>query len=44
MLIGTNLKTANLTGAALTSADYDPQETHFPTGFDPVQQGLKCDR
>lgn len=44
MLIGTNLKTANLTGAFLAAADYDPQETHFPNGFDPVKQGLKSDR
>lgn len=44
MLIGTNLRTANLAGAKLESADYDPEETHFPAGFDPIVEGLKADR
>nr|MDF0365164.1 pentapeptide repeat-containing protein [Nodosilinea sp. TSF1-S3] len=44
MLIGTDLQTATLTGAVLVAADYDPHDTHFPAGFDPVQAGLKSDR
>jgi uncharacterized protein YjbI with pentapeptide repeats len=44
MLIGTDLRTAMLSGTKLDVADYDPQDTHFPPGFDPVQQGLKADR
>ncbi|MEY3300362.1 MAG: hypothetical protein RLZZ597_3622 [Cyanobacteriota bacterium] len=44
MLIGTALRTAILTAAQFHQADYDPDETHFPPGFDPVQQGLKADR
>lgn len=44
MLIGTDLRTATITAAQFHQADYDPQETHFPQGFDPVQQGLKADR
>jgi len=44
MLIGTDLRTATLTAAQLHAADYDPEETHFPPGFDPGQQGLKADR
>ncbi|HIK43681.1 MAG TPA: pentapeptide repeat-containing protein [Leptolyngbyaceae cyanobacterium M65_K2018_010] len=44
MLIGTDLRTTILTGTQLDMADYDPQATHFPAGFDPVQQGLKADR
>ncbi|WP_199325071.1 pentapeptide repeat-containing protein [Phormidium sp. FACHB-1136] len=44
MLIGTDLRTATITAAQFHQADYDPDETHFPSGFDPVQQGLKADR
>ncbi len=44
MLIGTDLRTATITAAQFHQADYAPQETHFPPGFDPVQQGLKADR
>lgn len=43
MLIGTHLRTAIITNAQFAAADYDPQETHFPYGFDPKQQGLKAD-
>lgn len=44
MLIGTDLREANLAGAVLAEADYDPVETHFPQGFDPVAAGMKSDR
>lgn len=44
ILIGTNLQTAKLAKAVLAAADYDPHDTHFPEGFDPVQEGLKSDR
>lgn len=44
MLIGTDLRTALITNTQFASADYDPQETHFPQGFDPQKQGLKSDR
>lgn len=44
MLIGTDLRTATITDTQFHQADYDPQETHFPPGFDPVQQELKADR
>ncbi|QQE64569.1 low-complexity protein [Leptolyngbya sp. BL0902] len=44
MLIGTDLRTANITDTQFHQADYDPQETHFPAGFDPIQQAMKADR
>lgn len=44
MLIGTDLRSATLTKTLFQAADYDPQETQFPAGFDPKQHGLKADR
>ena len=44
MLIGAELQEANLTAADLKDADYDPVETRFPLGFDPIKAGMKSDR
>ncbi|MDB9529194.1 pentapeptide repeat-containing protein [Oscillatoria sp. CS-180] len=44
MLIGTDLRQATLTDADFHGADYDPAETHFPDGFDPVIAEMKSDR
>ena len=44
MLIGTDLRNARLAGANLAEADYDPEATRFPEGFDPTTAGLKADR
>ena len=44
MLIGTDLRECNLAGALLESADYDPHETHFPAGFDPIAADMKADQ
>jgi uncharacterized protein YjbI with pentapeptide repeats len=44
MLIGTDLRQAVITDANFHDADYDPAETHFPEGFDPVQADMKSDR
>ncbi|MGD1905081.1 MAG: pentapeptide repeat-containing protein [Leptolyngbyaceae cyanobacterium] len=43
MLIGTNLRTAVMVSAKVESADYDPEETHFPPGFDPIAAGCVKD-
>ncbi|MEO0516975.1 MAG: pentapeptide repeat-containing protein [Cyanobacteria bacterium P01_A01_bin.116] len=44
MLLGTDLRESVLDKALLQSADYDPEETHFPSGFDPEAAEMKCDR
>ncbi|MEB3314243.1 MAG: pentapeptide repeat-containing protein [Cyanobacteriota bacterium] len=44
MLIGTDLKTATVTATQWTAADYDPETTHFPPGFDASAAGMKADR
>jgi len=44
MLIGTDLRDATLSGANLDAADYDPDETQFPSGFDPTTAGMRADR
>ncbi|MEM6717189.1 MAG: pentapeptide repeat-containing protein, partial [Cyanobacteria bacterium P01_C01_bin.147] len=44
MLIGTDLRQATVTEANFHDADYDPAETHFPTGFDPAKAAMKSDR
>lgn len=43
-LIGTDLREAALTAANFKDADYDPQETRFPPGFDPAQAAMRSDR
>jgi len=44
ILIGTDLRHAKLEAADLREADYDPDTTHFPPGFDPMQAGMRSDR
>lgn len=44
MLIGTNLRQANITATNFHEADYDPTETQFPEGFDPVDAAMRSDR
>ena len=44
MVIGTDLQDIDLTLTTLQEADYDPQKTRFPKGFDPVKAGMKSDR
>ena len=44
MLIGSDLQEAILTAADLKDADYDPQETRFPLGFDPSKAAMRSDR
>ena len=44
MLIGTDLRLAQVTGTQFHDADYDPQETHFPSGFDPTAAEMRSDR
>lgn len=44
ILIGTDLRHAKLETADLREADYDPDTTHFPPGFDPIQAGMRPDR
>lgn len=44
ILIGTDLRHAELDAADLREADYDPDTTHFPPGFDPIQAGMRSDR
>ena len=44
ILIGTDLRHAKLETADLREADYDPDTTHFPPGFDPIQAGMRSHR
>lgn len=44
MLIGTDLREAIVENTLFQAADYDPDETHFPSGFDPKVAQLKADR
>ncbi|WP_109006781.1 pentapeptide repeat-containing protein [Nostoc commune] len=39
-MMSTNLRQANLKGANLEKADYDPN-TNFPQDFDPVKAGMQ---
>ncbi|MGB3295939.1 MAG: hypothetical protein WBB01_23395 [Phormidesmis sp.] len=34
----------SLTSARLQQADYDPDKTHFPAGFDPQAANMNADR
>jgi len=44
ILIGTDLRHTKLETADLREADYDPDTTHFPPGFDPMQAGMRSIR
>lgn len=44
MLIGTDLREAVLEETLFQTADYDPDETHFPKGFDPEAANMRADR
>ena len=44
MLIGTDLRGTDLKNTLLQEADYDPKETHFPTGFDLAAANMRADR
>lgn len=44
ILIGTDLRHAKLETADLREADYEPDTTHFPPGFDPIQAGMRSRR
>lgn len=44
MIIGTDLREAQLTSTLLQEADYDPKNTHFPTGFKSASAGMRADR
>ena len=44
MLIGTDLRDARLEGAVLQEADYDPDATQFPSGFDITAANMRPDR
>lgn len=44
MLIGTDLRDAILADARLKDADYDPEATRFPAGFDLAAADMRADR
>jgi uncharacterized protein YjbI with pentapeptide repeats len=44
MLIGTDLREAIVEQTQFQAADYDPDETHFPKGFDLKAAGMRADR